>query len=346
MPKSAKLDVVICTYNRAKELDRVLDALAAQASPRPSDWSVLVVDNACTDETPEVVRAHQTRSKFFDLRRIVEPQQGLTYARLRGVRETSGEWIAFVDDDNVLEANWVMAILEAVQAHPSAGGIGGRVVLDWETPPPRFLDGFGFCYAEQDYGVAATEVDNLTGAGMALRRTALEACGWLERPLLADRVGKRLVSGGDVEIAQRVRAAGYALWFTPHAVLRHRIPVSRTTRGYFLKMNAGLGASDALISALTWPGNDAEWRSESRSTALRKMRWAIGEARRALRGCNTLMPALGWAALAFGFTRGMAVIASMGVERRNALLGAAAIKEPSRSHAIVPTPHRPILSGR
>ena len=54
----------------------------------------------------------------------------------------------------------------------------------------------------------------LVGAGMVVRRAAPAECGWVERPLLADRIDKRLVSGGDVEIAQRIRGAGYPLWFT------------------------------------------------------------------------------------------------------------------------------------
>jgi len=57
---------------------------------------------------------------------------------------------------------------------------------------------------------------------MVVRRAAPAECGWVERPLLADRIGKRLVSGGDVEIAQRIRGAGSAV-VHPEPVLRHRI---------------------------------------------------------------------------------------------------------------------------
>ena len=71
---------------------------------------------------------------------------------------------------------------------------------------------------------------------MVLRRSALIESGWLDRPLVADRVGKSLVSGGDVELAQRVRAAGYELWFAPGAVLQHRIPASRMSRRYLFRI--------------------------------------------------------------------------------------------------------------
>jgi glucosyl-dolichyl phosphate glucuronosyltransferase len=129
--------------------------------------------------------------------------------------------------------------LQAARSHPEAGGIGGRVLLDWEEAPPGFVKHFGFCFAEQQHGEVACEVSSLVGAGMVVRRSVLAECGWLERLLLADRIGKRLVSGGDVEIAQRIRGAGYPLWFTPAAVLRHRIPSSRATWQYLLRVSHG-----------------------------------------------------------------------------------------------------------
>jgi glucosyl-dolichyl phosphate glucuronosyltransferase len=130
------------------------------------------------------------------------------------VREAGAPWIAFVDDDNLVEPGWLDAIAQAARSHPHAGGIGGRVLLDWEEPPPNFVKNFGFCFAEQDSGEVACEVDSLVGAGMVVRRAALAECGWLERPLLADRIGKHLVSGGDVEIAQPIRGAGTLAWLS------------------------------------------------------------------------------------------------------------------------------------
>jgi GT2 family glycosyltransferase len=233
------------------------------------------------------------------------------------VQETSAPWIAFVDDDNILEAGWLNAIAQAIRFVPQAGAIGGRVVLDWEQPPPFFLKNFGFCFAEQEPGGVARELDSLVGAGMVVRREALLACGWIERPLLADRVGERLVSGGDVEIAQRIRGAGYALWYTPDAVLRHRIPPSRATWRYLLRANYGLGASEALVSALTWPGDWPSWR---RSAQWRSVRTAA----RAVRHPQGSIGVLASLWFAIGFARGVSTCIAMGPEDRGALLGAAA----------------------
>src|SRR5688572_14852872 len=123
------VDIVICTYNRASCLDGVLTNLSRQGRGAGVRWRVLVVDNASTNATAEVVAIHRTKSALPGLRYVFEPMPGLTAARQRGARETTAPWIAFVDDDNFLDSRW----LEAIGAHGEAGGIGGKVVLDWEV---------------------------------------------------------------------------------------------------------------------------------------------------------------------------------------------------------------------
>lgn len=318
------IDVVICTYNRAASLDAVLATLEQQSGEDGIAWCVLVVDNASTDGTAAVVEARRAKAALPGLRRVFEPEQGLTPARLRGVRETKAPWIAFVDDDNLLAPRWLAAVGRAIRAHPDAGGIGGRVVLDWEARPPGYLREFSFCFAEQNAGEADCVVDSLAGAGMVLRRAALVESGWLERPLVADRVGKRLVSGGDVEMAQRVRAAGYRLWFTPDAVLKHRIPASRMSRRYLFRVIHGLGKSSALIGALTWPGDWTSWRRMAQERRRHWYRLAWRGLRHAARHRRNLTPAIAWMCFALGFARGVRRCASLAGPRRAALLGAAA----------------------
>jgi glycosyltransferase involved in cell wall biosynthesis len=316
---SVNIDIVICTYNRAANLDEVLSALSAQHVGSDVVWSVLVVDNASTDATAEVVEAHRLRHLLPGLRRIVESEQGLTPARRRGVQETTAPWIAFVDDDNLLAPGWVDAIAQAIRSHPQAGGISGRVVLDWEEPPPNFLKGLGSCFAEQDLGEAAREIDDMVGAGMVVRRTALVECGWLQRPLLADRVRKRLVSGGDCEIVQRILGAGFQLWFTPDAVLRHRISRSRTSWHYLLRVMYGLGGSEARVSALVWRGDWRSWRRTAQWRSLKRFG-------RPFRPRQGLIRTLAWLSYGVGFARGVLACMTMVPTQRQALLGAAVRK--------------------
>ena len=85
----------------------------------------------------------------------------------------------------------------------------GKVTLDFESEPPGYVRAYGYSFAEQNHGKDRAKVPFLVGAGLVVSRSGLSACGWSEAPVLPDRVGKRLVSGGDVEIVLRIAAAGY-----------------------------------------------------------------------------------------------------------------------------------------
>jgi glycosyltransferase involved in cell wall biosynthesis len=321
----AHLDVVICTHNRSAALAAVLARLSAQRDVGLMSWSVLVVDNASTDETPRVAEQY---AASIPIRYVHEPRLGLTHARQRAVVETKGAWIAFVDDDNLLEPGWIAAIVGAILAYPNAGGIGGRVILQWETPPVEAVRDFGFCFAEQELGNSTREVESLVGAGMVLKRDALVTSGWIAEPLLDDRIGTKLVSGGDTEMALRVRAAGYLLRYAPDAVMYHRMPAGRASVKYLLRINRSLGATSAVISLLGWPDGYIAWRASARGNDRQRMREAVAGLWWSLRTRQKRIAAFAWLAFAIGFRQGITQVENMPVERRNSLLGLAAVMKP------------------
>ncbi|HEX8472706.1 MAG TPA: glycosyltransferase [Pyrinomonadaceae bacterium] len=257
MSRETSIDIVICTYNNAALLDRSLATISKQRVPPGVNWQVLVVNNNCTDETPEVVEKH-SRLSATSIRMVSEPTQGLTQARVCGVRNTSGEWIAFVDDDCLLADDWVAEAARFASEHPACGAFGGRVILDWEIAPPSYASHRRYAYAGKNHGETAHRRPWLAGAGMVLRRRALEESGWLDKQFLEDRTGKRLVSGGDMEIGLRV-AARYEVWYNPACELRHVIPARRMSREYLRRITFGLGASRHNASALTWRGSYPGW---------------------------------------------------------------------------------------
>jgi glucosyl-dolichyl phosphate glucuronosyltransferase len=243
------IDIVICTYNNAAMLDRVLQRLVAQdASEIP--WSVLVVENNCTDDTHHVIDQYLAAGDIPGLRAVTETTQGLTPARLRGVRETTAPWIAFVDDDCLLDRGWIRAATDFAIRHSDAAAFGGRVVPDWGVSPTPFLVRYNWCYAAQDYESGPRQVEFLVGAGVVINRSALIETGWTLKQHLDDRIGRRLISGGDVEIALRLLGTGRPLWFAPDCVIHHAIPRHRTTIRYLAAMNRRLGASYIFAEAM------------------------------------------------------------------------------------------------
>lgn len=320
-PPRVSLDVVVCTYDNAALLDETLGALVRQQFSPELEWRILVVNNNCTDQTDEVVERHAERSPV-PLTMVREPEQGLTPARLTGVSRTSGDWIAFVDDDCIVAADWIQRAAEFAVAHPDCGGFGGRVVLDWEAPPREFVTRYGWAFAEQDHGPEPKQVPSLAGAGFVFRRAALAESGWLDRHFLADRVGEKLISGGDVEMALRVGARS-PLWYNPALRLRHRIPAKRTTLRYLIDVTHGLGSSKLLGDSMLWAGSYPRWVAASLAASGEWAGAALRYGTRALVRRGGGKDALVQLSFLRGWLGGIWRLARMDRGQRRALLGCA-----------------------
>src|SRR5688572_24492056 len=129
----ADISVIVCTHNPRKDyLQRVLEALNGQSLPK-NQWELLIVDNA-SDERLAVTC---DLSWHVRARHVREENLGLTPARLRGITESRGELLVFVDDDNVLSSGFLE---EASAIHARYGYLGvfgaGSLEPEFEIPPP------------------------------------------------------------------------------------------------------------------------------------------------------------------------------------------------------------------
>lgn len=317
------IDIVICTYNNAPLLDKALSALSQQIVSPKLEWRVLVVDNNCTDNTQKIVEKYRVLCQIPQLSTVSETQQGLTYARHCGVQNTTAEWIAFVDDDCFLAQDWVEQAVRFAAAHPDCGAFGGRVILDWETLPAQYVLNYGYSFAQQEHGTEPQKKSCLVGAGLVLNRSALAHTGWIDKPLLQDRIGTKLISGGDVEIALRIYGAGYDLWYTPDCKLRHFIPARRTSQKYLIDINYGLGTSQVLGDSLLWSGSYRDWLLKfiidavkaSQNVLIQSLRAALGRMNPAEVEINGSFVRGKWA--------GISRVVRMSREERSLLLGRA-----------------------
>lgn len=231
------LSIAICTYNRAASLRKTLDSVAACRVPAGVEWELVVVDNASTDGTPEVVKSFEA---MLPLRYVRESRQGLSHARNRAVMETPGsELLFFTDDDVRVETGWIAAHLAAAQAHPEADYFGGRVKPLFEAGRPKWLkdenmdllDGLFVNYdrGEASREIAAGEVLPV-GANMGFRRTCFDG-GNLFRTDLGV-CGQDMGRGEDTEFLQRLGQAGRRGLYVADALCRHEVTPVRLTFRY------------------------------------------------------------------------------------------------------------------
>ena len=244
--------VAICTYNNARLLRWTLEGFTRLDVPAGLTWELVVVDNNSTDDTRPAAEAFAGR---LPLRYVFEPVQGLSAARRRALAETAAEWLAFVDDDCLLDPGWLREAVTFSQESARIGAVGGRVRLLWEMEPDKLARRLEVSLARQDHGdeprrLPTEGFTHLVGAGLVVRRSALAACGWPDCGQLSDRRGRSLDSGGDSEMVLRIRNAGYELWYNPAMELRHWIPLRRTTLRYLCRLMRGMGQSQVFLDRL------------------------------------------------------------------------------------------------
>jgi glycosyltransferase involved in cell wall biosynthesis len=313
------IDLVICTYNNAPLLKKTLEALYSVNVPAATNWGVIVVNNNCSDETAQVFNQHIAKG-VLPIRMVNETKLGLTNARLCGVQNSNADWIAFVDDDCLLENNWLEEAVTFVIDHPECGLFGSRIQLLWEEEPPSYLLYFPFAFAAKNHGNFPKKLKAVAGAGMVVKRQLLHKSGWLNEQYLQDRIGKKLVSGGDMEIALRVGTLS-EVWYNPACILQHMIPVQRTTKLYLERILFGLGSSRHHVTSLNWKGSYLSWFLYSCLYSLGMLGMCLGDIlfgkKRAAGIRVAISPWLGWNA-------GMRMMFTMDRQKRKRILGCVA----------------------
>jgi GT2 family glycosyltransferase len=232
-----KITAILCTYNRSASLAQALESLAKSIVPEPVEWEILVVDNNSNDQTRAVVAGLIDRfpGRF---RYQFESRQGKSYALNSGIREADGDILAFLDDDVVVEPNWLHN-LTAVLHDGQWAGSGGRILPAAGYSPPRWLalDGplsqLGALCAYSDQGDLADDLHNPpVGTNMAFRKVMFVKYGAF-RSDLGPRPGSE-IRCEDTEFGQRLLAAGERLRYVPSAIVHHAIHEDRVRKEFFL----------------------------------------------------------------------------------------------------------------
>jgi len=253
-----ELSVVICAHNpRPQYLRRVLEALRSQTLPK-EQWELLLIDNLSSDP----LTAQCDLSWHPNGRHILETELGLSAARERGICESSGSVLVFVDDDNVLDPNYLSTARGIGIEWPKLGAWGsGATIPEFELEPAESVKAFLPCLALRDVDVARwgnvpVEESTPWGAGLCVRREIAEAyCRLNERSALklTDRKGKSLSSAGDVEISYVARHDGFGTGVFPELKLIHLIPKERVSSDYLLKLSQA-GYTSYFLLTYKWGG--------------------------------------------------------------------------------------------
>jgi glycosyltransferase involved in cell wall biosynthesis len=247
---ATSLSVAICTYNRCDSLAETLTSLRALLVPNDVHWEIVVVDNNSKDLTKQVVEEF-ARTAPTTTRYLFEPTPGLSHARNKAVRETTGELLLFTDDDVILEPDWLQTTIDTFRDY-DADCVGGKVLPVWLAPRPTWLgDRLLNVLAMLDYGDQVIELGRngddrcLYGANFAFRRAPLNAAGAFNVDL--GRKGN-FGAGEDKEIQERLRDAGGRVVYEPRSVVGHKVDASRLKKTYFRRWYYSAGRDRARFT--------------------------------------------------------------------------------------------------
>ena len=238
-----KISVILCTYNRCQSLARALESVAASQMPESVDWQVLIVDNNSKDETRQVAESFCRRDPSH-FRYVFEAQQGKSFALNRGIREASGEMLAFIDDDIIVEPAWLFELTKPLMEAQWAG-TGGRVYLPKDFSPPSWMAIEGnqsllSILALFDLGSVAHPLPKPPiGNNMAFRKQVFAKYGGF-RTDLGPTPGSE-IRYEDTEFGSRVMNGGEQILYVPSAVVRHAVEERRLKKGYFLAYHFDYG---------------------------------------------------------------------------------------------------------
>lgn len=237
------VSVSLCTYNRAAMLQATLESLVRQETGGAFSFEIIVVDDGSTDQTPTILKEMAERTPI-PIRRFREERVGVGAARARGVTESQGQWIAFIDDDETAEPDWLARLLAAAKAAKADcawGPLRLRLPPGTEeplakTPRKHLMETVPTGWLQR----------HLTWSGPG-------TCNALVRARLFKEVGPfdpsfRMV-GEDQDFFRRVRRAGYKIVFTPEAVVHHFIPSSRLEPDYLLTLS---GRNGMMLAYFDW----------------------------------------------------------------------------------------------
>ena len=215
-----KVSVIIATRNRSESLGRLLQSLRDSRDLDAIALEVVVVNNASTDGT--AARLERTARGWPPLRALFEGRPGKNFALNKGIQAARGEILCFMDDDIVLDPQWLGALVRDYQT------------TGYDAFQPRILPGrdpagksaetarlYQYNIPVIDYGDSIRRIRGLTGVMMSVRRGAIDKAGGFDERLPASGYH------GDTDISRRIRQAGFSIGYTPHVVAYHELNPER-----------------------------------------------------------------------------------------------------------------------
>jgi|SRR5579862_816298 len=224
--EAAHISVCICTHQRPELLGRLLEGLRGQEGDGLFTWSIVVADNDPAESAGAVVADFAARTTI-PVRYCVEPRRNIARARNKAVEHATGNFIAFIDDDEEPFPDWLNRLVEAIDRYEADGVLGPVLPRFLVHPPQWIVRGKLFERPSHSTGTWLRWKQTRTGNTL-LRRSIFDDPANGFRPECGE-------GGEDVDFFRRMMAKGMRFVWCAEARVTEAVPAERFRRMYLLK---------------------------------------------------------------------------------------------------------------
>lgn len=242
------LSIIVCTYNRDKYLYGALKCIAENGFPADA-YEIILVNNMSTDNTEAECQRFGHDYPDVNFHYFVETSQGLSFARNRGIKESRGETLLFLDDDSYIQQDYLKNLQRQLNDHPEADAFGGKIDPIFESgEAPKWLSKWNYSWVSAiDIGDKVCQFEGKAfpiGANMGIRKAMLEKTGVFNTQL--GRSKKNLMGGEEKDLFERIQQQEGLIYYFPDVIVNHVIPPTRTTKDYVKRLGEGVGRSERI----------------------------------------------------------------------------------------------------
>ena len=249
------LSVVICTYNRDKYIYNVLKSIAKNNFSFEK-YEIVLINNNSTDNTENECKRFQNDFPQVKFNYFIEKNQGLSHAKNRGIKESTGEIIIYVDDDATVNQEYLQSYYDFFEKHTFAAAAGGAVIPRYETEKPKWMSYYTeqliSCYFYKGEKIKQFKRGFPCGGNSAYRKKVFDEIGLFNVDL--GRSGNNLIGAEEKDIFDKMRSRKLTFYYLPQAILYHIIPQKKLTNEYFRNLTISIGRSEKIrtLSISKW----------------------------------------------------------------------------------------------
>jgi succinoglycan biosynthesis protein ExoM len=228
------ISACICTYKRPDLLVRALDGIISQVADNKFSLEIVVVDNDGMRSAENVVRRYQQNNNDLKIIYDCEPEQNIALTRNRCIRNASGNFIAFIDDDESPVKNWLTDMYHCLKEYNS-DSVLGPVLPEFPSGAPEWLKKSGLCDRPRNVTGSPITGKDLRAGNIFFQRKIFEKDDtWFDR-------SRGRTGGEDGEFISRQIKRGRKFIWCDEAVVFEIVPEERWHASYYLKRNFLIG---------------------------------------------------------------------------------------------------------